>query len=96
MLDGVTVGGHKQIDELITLNQIVAWKFLFTAIENKDFNLSADFVCQLQAKVAKREALTWGEFRNGGVSNCRYGLFTTQSSRITRYVATIDTKTSTK
>ncbi|SMM97857.1 hypothetical protein SPONN_739 [uncultured Candidatus Thioglobus sp.] len=68
LLDGVTVGGHKQIDELIVLNQIEAWKFLFKIIKNKDFNLSDGVVCQLQAKVAKREALAWGEFRTGGVS----------------------------
>ncbi|SMN10692.1 Huntingtin interacting protein E-like protein [uncultured Candidatus Thioglobus sp.] len=68
LLDGVTVGGHKQTDELIALNQIEAWKFLFKIIKNKDFNLSDKVVCQLQAKVAKREALTWGEFRAGGIS----------------------------
>jgi len=68
LLDGVTVGGHRQTDELITRNQIEAWRFLFKIIEDGDFDLSAEFVCQLQEKVAKREALTWGEFRGGGVS----------------------------
>lgn len=68
LLDGVTVGGHRQTDELIALNQIKAWQFLFTAIENKSFELSAEFVGQMQGKVAKKEALTWGEFRAGGVS----------------------------
>ncbi|CAB5506474.1 Fic family protein [Bathymodiolus thermophilus thioautotrophic gill symbiont] len=68
LLDGVTVGGHRQTDELIIQNQIEAWKFLFKVIADEDFDLSAEFVCQLQEKVAKREALTWGEFREGGVS----------------------------
>ncbi|MBA5248670.1 MAG: Fic family protein, partial [Gammaproteobacteria bacterium] len=68
LLDGVTVGGHRQTDELITQNQIKAWKFLFAVIEKQDFDLSAEFVCQMQAKVARQEALTWGEFRGGGVS----------------------------
>ena len=30
LLDGITVGGHKLQDELIALNQIKAWKFLFS------------------------------------------------------------------
>jgi hypothetical protein len=30
--------------------------------------VSAAFTCQLQAKVAQQEALTWGQFRTGGVS----------------------------
>ncbi len=68
LLDGVTVGGHKQTDELITQNQIKAWQFLFAVIEKQAFDLSAQFVCQMQAKVAQQEALTWAEFRSGGVS----------------------------
>ncbi|OIR24924.1 Fic family protein, partial [Bathymodiolus thermophilus thioautotrophic gill symbiont] len=68
LLDGVTVGGHRQIDALITQNQIEAWRFLFKVIEDKSFDLSAEFVCQLQEKVVKRETLTWGEFRESGVS----------------------------
>ena len=68
LLDGVTVGGHRQIDASITQNQIEAWRFLFKVIEDKSFDLSAEFVCQLQEKVVKRETLTWGEFRESGVS----------------------------
>jgi len=68
LLDGVTVGGHKQTDELIVHNQIKAWKFLFAAIEKQDFDLSAEFVCQMQGKVVKKEVLAWGKFRSGGVS----------------------------
>ena len=68
LLDGVTVGGHKQVDELITLNQIQSWRFLFEKVENNEFDLSFGFVCKLQREVAKKEALTWGKFREGGVS----------------------------
>ena len=32
LLDGITVGGHKLQDELITLNQIKAWQFLFPVL----------------------------------------------------------------
>ncbi|WP_139699103.1 Fic family protein [bacterium endosymbiont of Bathymodiolus sp. 5 South] len=68
LLDGVTVGGHRQTDELIATNQIKAWQFLFAAVEEGSFEVSAAFTCQLQAKVAQQEALTWGQFRTGGVS----------------------------
>jgi Fic family protein len=68
LIDGITVGGHKIQDELITLNQINAWGFLFLSIENKKFSLSKDFLFELHSLVAKNEALRWGEFRGGQVS----------------------------
>ena len=68
LLDGVTVGGHRQIDETITMNQSAAWQSLFASIDADDFNLSAEFVCQLHNIIAKDEALTWGKFRDGGVT----------------------------
>jgi len=67
LLDGVTVGGHKIQDELITLNQIKAWKFLFNCIENHTFTVSRQFVLQLHNLVACKEALKWGEFRDKNV-----------------------------
>lgn len=68
LLDGITVGGHRIQDELITLNQIKAWNFLFTSIENETFKLNKEFVLQLHDLVANGEALKWGVFRDGGVS----------------------------
>lgn len=68
LLDGITVGGHKIQDELITLNQIQAWKFLFLSLEKSAFALSKEYVCRLHGFVAKEEALTWGNFRSGGVT----------------------------
>lgn len=66
--DGITVGGHKLQDELITLNQIKAWQFLFVSIERGDFVVSKDYLLQLHGLVANQEALSWGEFRTGQVS----------------------------
>jgi hypothetical protein len=43
LLDGVTVGGHRQTDELIATNQIKAWQFLFAAVEEGSFEVSAAF-----------------------------------------------------
>ncbi|HLX53265.1 MAG TPA: Fic family protein [Aquella sp.] len=67
LLDGITVGGHKIQDELITLNQIQAWKFLFDSIENNSFSVSRQFVLQLHDIVAHSEALVWGKFRDKNV-----------------------------
>lgn len=68
LLDGITVGGHKLQDELITLNQIKAWQFLFACIEEDKFTVTQDFLLQLHALVANQEALAWGVFRTGQVS----------------------------
>lgn len=68
LLDGITVGGHKIQDELITINQIKSWKFLFNALKNNQFELSKKFVLELHNLVANEEALEWGCFRTGMVS----------------------------
>lgn len=68
LLDGITVGGHKLSDELITLNQANAWRFLFHAVERNTFSLEKKFVCELHQIAAKEEALQWGKFRDGNVT----------------------------
>ncbi len=68
LLDGVTVGGHRLQDETIALNQAAAWRFLFAQVERNEFALSENFVCELHGVLAKQEALTWGMFRDGGVT----------------------------
>ena len=67
LLDGITVGGHKQSDQVVTLNQANAWRFIVKLIENKQFALTKDIACQIHAIAAKEESLTWGQFRSGGV-----------------------------
>ncbi len=68
LLDGTTVGGHKLQDELIALNQIKAWKFLFSSLEQNSFAVTEDFLLQLHDLVANQEALAWGKFRTGQVT----------------------------
>ena len=68
LLDGVTVGGHSLQDETIALNQANAWRFLFDCVEQGRFSLSANFICELHGVLAQKEALTWGVFRDGGVT----------------------------
>lgn len=68
LLDGVTVGGHKQSDQTITLNQAKAWAYLFTSIEQDEFAVTKPFACSLHGVAAAEESLTWGEFRTGAVT----------------------------
>lgn len=67
LLDGITIGGKKQQDELITNNQIKSWKRLFELINNKNFQITKKIVCELHHIVANQEALTDGVFRNAGI-----------------------------
>jgi Fic family protein len=67
LLDGITVGGHRQSDEEIAKNQIDAWRFLFASLENASFEFSKKFVLSLHKILANNEALVSGKFRDGGV-----------------------------
>lgn len=67
LLDGVTVGGHKLSDQQIAVNQGNAWRQLFDWVKRDNFEVSAELACRLHRIAAKEEALTWGEFRSGGV-----------------------------
>jgi Fic family protein len=68
LLDGITVGGHKLEDQQLVLNQAQSWKRLLSMVEHGGFAVTKDVFCELHAMVAKEEALTWGEFRDGHVS----------------------------
>lgn len=67
LLDGVTVGGRKQQDELIVNNQIKSWNILFKLIENHIFKVDKNTSLELHGAVAKNEVLTYGEFRTSEV-----------------------------
>ena len=67
LLDGITVGGHKISDQIITLNQAEAWRFLFESARGNTFTVSKEMACKIHRIAAKEEALTWGEFRTGSV-----------------------------
>jgi Fic family protein len=68
LLDGITVGGHKISDQVITLNQAEAWRFLFDIVLNNQFALSEQIACQIHQIAAKNDALEWGKFRSGSVT----------------------------
>ena len=68
LLDGITVGGHKVTDQQIALNQAETWRTLFKSVENNQFQISIEQVCDLHQIAAKDDALEWGKFRSGGVT----------------------------
>ena len=68
LMDGITVGGYKIFDQQIVLNQIAAWKTLFTALDQNSFEFAKDFVCGLHAIAAKEESPEWGQFRSGNIT----------------------------
>ncbi|NRP56630.1 MULTISPECIES: hypothetical protein [unclassified Marinobacterium] len=59
LLEGVTVGGHTLSDQKITLNQGNAWRYLFKAVKDGEFELSASFACSLHAVAGKEDTLGW-------------------------------------
>ena len=68
LLEGITVGGHTLSDEQQILNQNRSVTLLFFMLEQNQFDLSKQIVCQLHAEVAREEALSWGVFRDGNVN----------------------------
>jgi len=68
LLDGVTIGGRKIVDQQVALNQSEAWGTMFGWLDNGEFELSIERACELHAIAARNEALEWGKFRSGGVT----------------------------
>ena len=69
LLEGVTVGGHRVEDERQVLNQAASWKALLAQAEDGTFALDKANWCALHNLVAREEALAWGAFRTGEVTN---------------------------
>ncbi len=57
LLDGITIGGHKVLDQKIALNQADTWQALFILIENNKFEITIEKICELHLIAAKDEAL---------------------------------------
>ncbi|MCL2757629.1 MAG: Fic family protein, partial [Coriobacteriia bacterium] len=71
ILNGINVAGVSLSDVQAILNMRDAWRYL---LENIDLPLSIDLLCEIQARVAFREALVCGKLRTGavGISGVRY------------------------
>ncbi len=68
LLEGITIGGHKLSDEQQILNQNESWEKLIQIVEDNNFNTDKEIFCNLQAIVAKEEAIEWGKFRSAEVN----------------------------
>lgn len=67
LLDGITIGGHKVSDVEQILNIKNAWMILLGLLKNEHFVPSKRIFHQINAAIAKDEALYAGSFRNGSV-----------------------------
>lgn len=67
LLEGVTVGGHKLSDEQQILNQNDSVNLLLEMIKKEEFKINKLTLLKLHEKVAFKEALSWGVFRNANV-----------------------------
>jgi hypothetical protein len=66
LLEGVTVGGRKLSDQEQILNLAESSKRLIAMVSHGQFALNKSTFCELQAIVARNEALEWGHFRGEG------------------------------
>ncbi len=67
LMDGVTVGGRRVADAAQVLDTAESWRELLRRVSDGTFDLSAATACELQAMVAREEALECGTFRTGHV-----------------------------
>lgn len=73
-IQGVTVGGHKIADEEKLKQQIRGWERLVELVRTDLFTVNKEIACELQAIIAKDEALELGWFRSGqvGIAGTEY------------------------
>ena len=68
LLAGEPVDQHRASDRDQVLNQAASWKELLRQVETGSFRCTAEVFKALHALVAKEEALSWGQFRDGDVT----------------------------
>ncbi|WP_321528848.1 Fic family protein [Sedimenticola selenatireducens] len=68
LLDGITVGGHKLSDQDQVLRISAGWDRLIQLVEKESFSLDKQTAIEINALVARGEALSVGTFRDGMVS----------------------------
>jgi hypothetical protein len=66
LLEGVTVGGRKLLDQEQILNLAESSRYLIELVKRSQFRLDKETFCSLNARVARNEALEWGHFRGEG------------------------------
>lgn len=65
ILEGVNVPGVRLDDIQAILNMRDAWRF---QMDHLDTPITLDYLCKLNAFIARNEALAWGELRTGQVA----------------------------
>ncbi len=66
LLEGVTVGGRKVVDQEQILNLADSSRRLLTMVKSGQFSLGKTVFAELNGLVARNEALEWGLFRGEG------------------------------
>ena len=66
LLDGVTIGGRKLVDQAQVLNLATSAKRLLARVKAGKFSLDKVTFTDLHGLVARNEALEWGHFRGEG------------------------------
>jgi Fic family protein len=68
LIEGITVGGHKQsdADQVRRIND--ALTYLIARVRDGSFEVNQAQFCSVQSMVAANEALEWGRFRSGVVT----------------------------
>jgi Fic family protein len=94
LLGGTTVGGKSLDDETLAINQINSWGKLIHDVQSNAFAFTSQYICIMQGVVAKEEALTWGAFRNTGVTIAGTEYMPPHHSEITKLVSEMIEKVS--
>ena len=68
LIEGITVGGHRVEDAEQVINQADSWNELLRLVSVRGFELDKSTANALHALVARKEALTWGQFRDGSAT----------------------------
>lgn len=68
LIDGITIGGHKISDVEQVLNIKNTWQMLLEKIKNNEFEVTKKMFNKVNGIIAREEALSWGQFRDGNVS----------------------------
>lgn len=67
LLAGITVGRKKLIDQMVVINHISAWHYIFDSIENETFNVDKEYTFSVHAIISKGQASNSRKFRTGQV-----------------------------
>lgn len=90
ILNGVNVPNIRLDDIQAILNMRDAWKYLLTTIDEP---ITLEYLCKLNAFIARNEALGWGKLRTGtvGISGAEYTPPIPEHEKVRRELAAIIT-----